>query len=80
MIYPLAFALGAATAAVWVLYIRSVAAQRAKTAALADFAIMVIGTLTLQLWALEGDNLWVPLSMDVGAALGTYALVRLGVR
>ena len=72
-----AFLLGLGTAAAWVVYIQAVGMGRAELAALADLAILVSGSIGVQLWARK-KSFWVFVAFDVGAALGTYLLVKGG--
>ena len=72
----LAFALGLATAAAWVIYIRAVTAKRAGRAALGDLGILLAGSLGVQLWAGAGESFTVFAAFDAGAALGTFVVVR----
>ena len=74
----LAFLLGLGTAAAWVVYIRAVNGGRAGAASLADFAIMLAGSFTVQLWAWAGESFATLFAFDVGGALGTYLLVKGG--
>lgn len=74
----LAFLLGLFTAGAWVVYIRAVGQERALAAAVADLAILLSGSVGVQLWSKQqAFRLFV--AFDVGAALGTYLLVTLGV-
>lgn len=75
-----AFGLGLLTAAAWVIYIRAVGQQRAGRAALADLTILLAGSAGVQLWAFAGESFWLFAAFDTGAALGTYLLVRRGLR
>ena len=75
----IAFLLGVSTAGAWVVYIHAVGAKQAPLAAVADLAILVMGSASVQLWSRQkAFRLFV--AFDVGAALGTFCLVRWGVQ
>ena len=74
----LALLLGLCTAGAWVVYIRAVTMGHAGKAALADLAILLSGSVGVQVWAMGGESFWLFVAFDVGAASGTYLLVRAG--
>lgn len=71
-----AFGVGVATAALWVVYIRSTAAGKAAKAALSDLLLMLSTSFSLQLWLLSSGNFTVLVAWDIGSAIGTYFLVK----
>lgn len=71
--------MGLFTAAMWVVYIQAVGAERALAAAGADLAILLSGSVGVQLWSKQ-QSFRLFVAFDVGAALGTYLLVTFGVR
>lgn len=72
----LAFALGVATAFVWVWRFFSVERRKAVQAALWDGATMLLAYLPFQMWADAGNDFTVLISFILGNMLGTYLTVR----
>ena len=64
------------TSMAYVRYIQGVAKNKAGQAALADFSLMLLASLSTQIWALQGNDFRVFLLFDLVAALGTYIAVR----
>ena len=74
--YILAAAMGALTSIWWTKLVQAVVAKRAGQAALLDFGLMMLGSLTTQAWFAHEGNFTILLTFDAVAAIGTYVTVR----
>jgi len=73
----LTFLAGLPTAWAYGRYLISVEKRRPKRAAAWDFVILVLAQLvTLNLWAIADDSIWVLVSWVLGNVLGTYLVIN----
>lgn len=69
---------GLLTSVLYARYIRAIGSRQPGRAALADFGLMLMGSITSQAWLTEHGNFYVLLLFDVVAAIGTYWAVKRG--
>lgn len=60
----------------YVRYIRAIGNGEAGRAAIADFCLMFLGSLSIQAWAIQHYSFYVLLLFDAVAALGTYVSMQ----
>lgn len=65
-----------ATGVLYAKYIKAVSRDQAGKASIADFGIMLMGSITTQAWYSHHANFYLLLLFDVVAASATYATVK----
>lgn len=78
MIWLAVVGAGLATSWLYAVYIKAVAGNKPARASVSDFGLMLMGSMTTQLWAVDHNNIWVLIVFDVVSAFGTYWAVKRG--
>jgi len=80
MMLVLSFLAGAAVSGLYVLYIKAVTANKPLPAAAFELSMSLVASGAIQIWALRESNFAVLAANDLGGALGTYLLLKWGLK